>query len=410
MDRVATVLAAQALRAEHFYIEVHRLLFAAILALHEKAVDVDPITLSDQLKRDGALEAVGGLQFIYDIAGSVPTAANVEHHARIVLTLARQRQLVSSMHKALADLERGPAESLDELDTHLAVMESDYRQGRPMGQADMVEYTECLIDTEIEQQRGLLTGYGEMDKHIDLRPGQILTIYGDTGSKKTTLAMNFVARWARDSQIAVYNYEQKPVEIARLVSDCDVYAKIPTGNLWISPNPPPIESLPAQIRAIKLKRGLDGIVLDYIQTIPAITRQLAEDENNLVRYTMRAMRDLAQRESIWVIVVAQMRKSTSDTQEHQLNPSIDRMRGSGEIKMASSLILSVVLPLKCGVRTIDSLSTENLMNVRIKKNRDCLTGNPGEEREIRLVHQLNNRLITSFDAMEAYMPPGGFKG
>ena len=404
-DKVALVLAAERLRPDHFKATDHRGVFDALVSLSEGDLAFGPAEIIDKVvdrlkgsQNQCMLNPLEVWEWSLGDGNFVPPG---EHERNIDLLIRRYQQdgLINGVRKMLAALELGPAESLDDLDTHLGVLESEYKKDEPTGRSDMVEYTECLatIKSEPEQQRGLLTGFAELDKHIDLLPGKVMTVYGDTGSKKTTLVMNFMARWAQTEKIAVYNYEQTPKEMARMVSDCDPSQRIPTGNLWISPNPPPIESLSAQVRAIKLKRGLDGIVLDYIQTIPSASQRLEENEVSLICFIMKSMLNLARRESIWVVLVAQMRKSQSDSQELSLNPILDRMRGSGEIKNASSIVLSTVLPMKCGLQVVDGINTANLMCVRIKKNRDCLTGNPGEEREIRLIHQLNNRLITSFN-------------
>ena len=410
-DRAALVLAAERLTPEHFKSAFYGGIYGALIELQQKGGGFGPADVIEYLERNKIQVAIDSND-ILRAAADMGYVSPFEWESDIDLLVRRQKQddFTKAVRKTLVSLEGGYVESLEDFEMHLAFLESEYRRGLVVG-SDLIEHTDCLARAAGEPlvERGLLTGYLDIDRHIDLRPGQIMTIYGDTASKKTTLVMNFVSRWARDKKIAVYNYEQKPIEIARMVADCDKLKAIPKGNLWYHPTPPPIEALPSQVRARKLKYGLDGIVLDYIQTIPAKTRNLAEDENNLVRFIMRSMRDLAQQESIWIVIIAQMRKSQTDTMEHQLNPSLDKMRGSGEIKMASSIILSVVLPWKCEVPAIDNMTTENLMHVRIKKNRDCLTGNPGEEKVIKLVHSPNNRLITSLDYSDIFMPRGGTK-
>jgi len=397
-DKAPFILATEKLSPENINSEMVRRIFSALIALDKQGEEFGPANLIDYMRRTPAV-AIFDTNDIWrlGIEEGFISPAEAELNIELIARRCQQEKLMDTIHQKLTGLESRYAESVDELDECVAEIESKYREGKGDNNADLLEYQDCISQMwdGPKETRGLLCGYKELDRHVDLRPGQIMTIYGDTASKKTTLAMNFIARWAREKQVAVYNYEQKPKEIAKMVLDCDLRLEIPKGNLWISPDPPPIEALASQVRAIKLRRGLDGIVLDYIQTIPATTRNLAEDENNLVRFIMRSMRDLSQRESIWVVIIAQMRKSQADTMEHSLNPSLDKMRGSGEIKMASSIILSVVLPWKCGMRTIDGQTTENLMHVRIKKNRDCLTGNPGEEKEVRLIHQPGNRLITS---------------
>src|SRR5690348_12911831 len=84
IDRAALELTLRHVRAEHFYREAHREIFAAICALHRAGVPADLITISDELERCGKLEACGGISYVASLANQVPTSANVEHYARIV--------------------------------------------------------------------------------------------------------------------------------------------------------------------------------------------------------------------------------------------------------------------------------------------------------------------------------------
>lgn len=401
-DRTGRAYVMSRLTEQHFSNEEYRAVFKAAWELEEDGVhDIDPSGLADVLKRNGSFDMVGGIRGVMDMCTGFFSAQNAERNVDEILKGVAQHSLVVSMRKALSSLELHPVKNLDELDTHLAVMEEDLR-GLSVEKSDVIDYHDCLDGEKLE--RGLLSGYAELDEHIDVRPGMIVTVYGDSGHKKTTFAMNLVARWAKKSKIAVYNYEQRPSEIARMVNEADLYNDIPKGNLWISPRPPHIENLPMQVKAIKSRVGLDGVVVDYLQTMTTSNNKLAEDETNMVRYAMRVLRDLAIRENMFVIVVAQMRKHQGDTMDHQMNPPLDRMRGSGEIKMASSIVLSTVLPIKLGQDIVNDDHTAQMLLVRIKKNRDCLTGNPGEERAVKLVHQLDGRLITSWHH-SAGLPP-----
>ena len=98
MDREAISLAVEKLDEDCFYIEAHRKLFKSMITLYEKSIEADPVTVAEQLKKDGTLEEIGGLPFIYEIASSVPTAANVAYHAQIVLDLKLQIFLNQIIH------------------------------------------------------------------------------------------------------------------------------------------------------------------------------------------------------------------------------------------------------------------------------------------------------------------------
>ena len=78
IDRDAIGVAVETLDTQCFYLEAHRKLYKAIVSLYEKSIEVDPVTLPDQLEKEGSLEDVGGRSYILEVFGSVPTAANAD--------------------------------------------------------------------------------------------------------------------------------------------------------------------------------------------------------------------------------------------------------------------------------------------------------------------------------------------
>jgi len=84
LDQDAALKAAEILDDTMFYKESHRLLFRSMLALTERGDVIDPVTLRDELSRRGDLDRAGGMEYIAALIDVVPTAANVDYHAKIV--------------------------------------------------------------------------------------------------------------------------------------------------------------------------------------------------------------------------------------------------------------------------------------------------------------------------------------
>ncbi|MCC6487409.1 MAG: replicative DNA helicase, partial [Candidatus Hydrogenedentes bacterium] len=82
--------------ADVFYSEKHQHIYGAMVSLYRNDTPIDGVTLVEQLTRDGQLEPVGGPSYIADLAGAVPTSANVEFYARIVLDAAVLRRVISA--------------------------------------------------------------------------------------------------------------------------------------------------------------------------------------------------------------------------------------------------------------------------------------------------------------------------
>ncbi len=112
MDREAIGLAVELLTEDCFYMEPHRKLYQAVLALYEKSVAVDPVTLSEQLRKAGTLEEIGGLPFIFEVAGTAPTAANITFHAQIVREKSMLRKLIAASTETVAEANQ-PVEDVE---------------------------------------------------------------------------------------------------------------------------------------------------------------------------------------------------------------------------------------------------------------------------------------------------------
>src|SRR5436305_13929005 len=65
-----------------------------MLGRYERVDVVDPLTLSEELARSGSLESSGGKDYIGFLVDAVPTAANIEYHAKIVREKALRRRLI----------------------------------------------------------------------------------------------------------------------------------------------------------------------------------------------------------------------------------------------------------------------------------------------------------------------------
>lgn len=84
------------LTADDFYFDTHGRTFRAIDAVLEDQGTIDVILVRERMKQDGVLDVVGGKAFLARLLASVPSFANAEHYARIVLKRAKERGLVEA--------------------------------------------------------------------------------------------------------------------------------------------------------------------------------------------------------------------------------------------------------------------------------------------------------------------------
>ena len=94
------------LRADRFYSLQNQIIYQAMVSLLQQNIKGDTLTVINQLTKDGSLEKAGGAAYIADLTGKVPTSANIEYYADIVLDCAYRRDLIkiaSEMHASSFD-------------------------------------------------------------------------------------------------------------------------------------------------------------------------------------------------------------------------------------------------------------------------------------------------------------------
>ena len=127
------------LSGENFYHERHRIIFAAMGALHEESRPVDLITLQEALRQDGHLETSGGVVFLSQLMDATPTADNIRHHAKIVLEGANRRRLIRVVQEAEHQAYEG-SETVEEIGHRSVAALSRIVQGSNTGRfTDMAE-------------------------------------------------------------------------------------------------------------------------------------------------------------------------------------------------------------------------------------------------------------------------------
>src|SRR5262245_397377 len=96
IDTDGIVKIADMINPDDFFSEQHRIIYTAIKNLHDKRSPIDILTLSEQLKAAGKLDAVGGASYLTELTNYVPTAAHLEQYAQIVADKAVRRRLISA--------------------------------------------------------------------------------------------------------------------------------------------------------------------------------------------------------------------------------------------------------------------------------------------------------------------------
>jgi replicative DNA helicase len=221
MSADAANIALEKLHPEDFYRPTHQAIFQAVVDLFDANEPIDAVTLSEGLRRTGALERVGGVGFLTALIDAVPTASNVDYYAGIVEEHALRRRLLrvgGHLGGLAGAMEEPISEVLDKAEQAVFAV-SERRVGEGLAPIDpllgpAIEKAEEL-NRRGDEVTGIPTGYRDLDtKLAGLHPTNFLVVAARPGMGKTTLALNIAQNVAvQDKAVAIFSLEMSREEI-----------------------------------------------------------------------------------------------------------------------------------------------------------------------------------------------------
>src|SRR5690348_16361263 len=216
MDQDAILRATEYVDDTMFYREAHRRLFRAMVAISERGDVVDPLTLADELSRRGELDQSGGKDYIGFLVDAVPTAANVEYHAKMVREKALLRRLIETSTSIVSEAFEGmmtAAELLDDAEHKL------FQVSQQRGTQGFTRIKELMWPTmeRIESLQkggqtitGVPTGFSDLDEMTSgFQLADLVIIAARPSMGKTAIVLN-IAQYAaieRNIPIAIFSLE-----------------------------------------------------------------------------------------------------------------------------------------------------------------------------------------------------------
>jgi replicative DNA helicase len=349
LDSAAWDQIADRVVAEDFYRNDHRLIFEAAAVLIERSQPCDAVTLSGHLESLGLLEQVGGLSYLGGLARDTPTTANIRAYADIVRERSVLRQLITAGNQivgsALDPEGREAREIVDEAER--AVFEIAERGSR--GKVGFRTVKSILPDVvnridELYHSDGSMTGIPTGFKKLDemtsgLQPGDLIIIAGRPSMGKSTLAVNIAENAALGSNksAAIFSMEMSAESLTlRMISSLgrinqsnlrsgrleeqdwpridSAMTQLSNAKIFIDETPglTPTE-IRARSRRLKRERGLDLIVVDYLQLMQVAGTK--ENRATEISEISRSLKALAKELKVPVIALSQLNRGVEQRVE-----------------------------------------------------------------------------------------------
>ena len=370
------------LHPEAFYDKRHQEIYAAIYTLFQNSEPTDLLTVSNQLRKDGKLEIVGGDFYLIGLTQKVASSAHIEYHARIILQKYIQRKLISISSDIIENAYDETMDVFDLLDLAegklFEVTQGNLKKGSEDA-GDLVKQALKKIQDISNQEgmSGLATGFTKLDALTSgWQPSDLIIIAARPGMGKTAFVISMAKNMAIqfNNPVAVFSLEMSSVQlIMRMISSETglTSEKLRKGNLepheWeqlnvkvkqLSDAPIFIDDTPslsifdlrAKARRLVSQHGVKILIIDYLQLMTA--GGSGGNREQEISTISRNLKALAKELSVPVIALSQLSRAV-ETRGGSKRPLLSDLRESGAIEQDADIVSFIFRPEYYGITEWD---------------------------------------------------------
>ncbi|RYL94154.1 replicative DNA helicase [Sporolactobacillus sp. THM19-2] len=370
LEPAAVVTASELLVPEDFYHTGNQLIFSVMLSLSDRNEPVDVVTVTNALQTGKHLEEVGGVSYLADLAGSAPTAANIEYYCHIVAEKSLLRRLIRTATHIVSDgyTRDDDVETIvDDAEREILEVSERKRAGefRPIKDVLIETYDNIeALHSRKDDVTGTPTGFMELDRMTaGFQKSDLIIVAARPSVGKTAFALNIAQNVATksDANVAIFSLEMGARQLAMrmLCAEGNIDAqKLRTGNLedddwqkltmamgslsragiYIDDSPGiRVNDIRAKCRRLKQEKGLDLVIIDYLQLITG-TGSMHRQENRQqeVSEISRTLKAMARELDVPVIALSQLSRGVEARQDKR--PMMSDIRESGSIEQDADVV------------------------------------------------------------------------
>src|SRR5687768_17610781 len=376
IDADAVARALEIVDDSMFYREANRRIFRSMSRLFQRGQVVDPITISEELKKTDELEYVGGLAYLAELLDAVPTAANIEYHARIVRERALLRNLINASSQIIRDAyepgERTVEEVLDQAEHNIfQVAQSHDREGFVWIKKILYPTFERIEQIQATQGgiTGIPTGFSDLDEMTGgFQKGDLVIVAARPSMGKTALTTGVALHASISHQVptALFSLEMSKeqlvqrmlcsealVDLGRLLRGRltdDDYVRLAqaaghlnTAPIWIDDSGAlSVLEMRAKARRLKAEQpDLGLIIVDYIQLMQGGVGQ-QENRQQEVSAISRGLKALSKELGVPILALSQLSRAPEQRADHR--PQLSDLRESGSLEQDADLVMFLYRP------------------------------------------------------------------
>jgi replicative DNA helicase len=404
LDQAAVNAVIDILKPTSFYDPRHHLIFMSILDLFSKGEPIDILTVAQNMRKEGTLEAAGGAQYISMLTNQVASSANIETHARVISQKFIQRELIRISGKIIQDAYEETTDVFDLLDEAEAslfgVAEGNIRKNYDK-MSQLIKLALDEIDKAQKNKSGVTgvpSGFTALDKVTNgWQRSDMIVIAARPAMGKTAFVLSMARNMAVDFKqpVAIFSLEMSSLQLVqRLISsETEIEAdklrrgqlaehelhqlhqrisRITDAPLFIDDTPAlSVFELRAKCRRLKAQHGIQMIIIDYLQLMSVGGGDSkGGNREQEISTISRSIKQIAKELDVPVIALSQLSRQV-ESRAGDKRPVLSDLRESGAIEQDADIVGFIYRPEYYGIMAdANGNSTHGLAQILIAKHRN----------------------------------------
>ncbi|WP_164670538.1 replicative DNA helicase [Virgibacillus doumboii] len=427
LEPEALSAASELLLPEDFYRASHQRIFETMMKLTDRGEPIDLVTVTTSLSNEKKLDEAGGVAYLSDLAGSVPTAANIVYYSKIVEEKSLLRRLIRTATDIVTSgfaNEEDVEDVLNEAEKNILEVSGRKNSGAFKSIKDVLIEVYDNIEQLQHQDAdvtGIPTGYRDLDRITSgFQRNDLIIVAARPSVGKTAFALNIAQNVAinTDENVAIFSLEmgadqlvsrmlcaEGNIDAQRLRTgklEADDWSKLTmamgslsNAGIFIDDTPGiRVSEIRSKCRRLKQEQGLGMILIDYLQLIQGSANS-KENRQQEVSEISRSLKALARELNVPLIALSQLSRGVESRQDKR--PMMSDLRESGSIEQDADIV---------GFLYRDDYydqesEKQNIIEIIISKQRNGPVGNV----ELAFVKEYNKFVDLDHRYSESEVPP-----
>ncbi len=409
IEHGAATIALQMLRPQDFYKPANRHIYETLSNLYERDNPLDLLTVENELRDKGLLDAIGGASYLSDLTRSVSSAANIEYHAQIITEKAIKRNLILGCTEVIKESYDSTTDAYDVLDeAEQTIFDLANQKSRSAAKpvADILKDTLAYLEDMRGKKYGITgvpTGLAIDQMTAGWQKGDLVIIAARPSMGKTAFVLTAARNAAMHpdenlrTPVAIFSLEMSNQSLvqrlltmeARVRADearkgtlndegfkrlIDAAGDLFAADIFIDDTPAiTLMELRTKCRRLKSEHDIGLVVVDYLQLMQGSSKDAGNREQEIASIS-RGLKSLAKELDVPVIALSQLSRAV-EQRGGDKRPQLSDLRESGSIEQDADIVIFLYRPEYYGITTTaEGQSTAGLAEVIIGKQRNGPVG------------------------------------